>query len=122
MIYKGDPFYSDWRVGHGGVGGALSTIESYSGQTAVCAASTYAQSDLQHFQVWVGSLGAGSGAVIRNLSSFVDGVGTGWQNRWSLCGTYTQGSVSSASAVSIGSSLYNGDVMEILVWKGVALK
>jgi hypothetical protein len=121
-IGKTDMFYSDWRVGQGGAGGALSTVQSYSGSTGFCAAATYSQSDLQHFQVWVGTLAAGSGTTNRPLTGYIDGSAAGWQNRWSGCGAVIQGSVSSTYPVTIGSSLYNGDIMEVIVWKGVALR
>lgn len=109
-------------MGQGGAGGALSTVQTYSGSTGFCAAATYSQSDLQHFQVWVGTLAAGSGSTVRPLTGYIDGSALGWQNRWTGCGSFVQGSVNSANPVTIGSSLYNGDILEIIVWKGVALR
>lgn len=121
-IAKADTFYADWRVGQGGAGGGLSTVEAYSG-AGYCGAMTYAQTDLQHFQAWVGTLAsATSGSVPRTITGYYDGNSLNWQARWSYCYNTLYGSVSSTQSVSIGTAGYSGDIMEIIVWKGVALK
>ena len=54
-VAKGDSFFSDWRVGHGGGGGSISTVEAFT-TTSNCGAATVSQTDLQHFQAWVGTI------------------------------------------------------------------
>ncbi len=118
-ISKPDNFYAAWRVGNGALGGGLSTIQSYS-ESGDCGAATYSQSDLTRFQVWVGALSAGED--VRPLTAYINGAATGWQNRWAGCVNSVVGSVNMPDPVYVGSSLYSGEFLEVVVWKGATLR
>lgn len=121
-ISKDDNFYADWRVGQGGAGGATSTIQAFTTING-CGTVTYTQSDNEHFQSWVGTLTNGTDDVPRTLTGYYDGSPAGWGNAWGRgCSNTFSGTIETERNVYIGAPSYSGDIMEVIVWKGVALK
>jgi hypothetical protein len=69
--------------------------------------------------VWVGTLAAGT--VARAVTGYFDGSALGWQARWSNCFETVNGFINSTDDLRIGSRAYRGDMLEVVLWKGVEL-
>ena len=113
--------YSQWGIFHGGASGALTTIAytNYASYSSM-ATQSIGQTDTGHYKVWIGTLAAGSSG--RPVTGYMNGATTGFTPAvWSGSSATLTGSSSYGSYLSIGDWWYNGTVLEVIVWNGVAL-
>jgi hypothetical protein len=58
----------------------------------------------------------------RPMQGYLSGSNATWLSVLATCVPYANGTLSSSSAVSIGSKSYRGDLLEVVIWKGAELK
>lgn len=123
-ISKPDTTYADWRIGVGG-SPTLIQIQSYSSSSSngSCAATTFTGYPYGTFHLFVGTItNATTVNASRSLVAYFDGSTGGSTYYLAGCNKTFVGNVSSAFNVSLGSTTYQGQIIEAFVWNGVSLK